>query len=191
VDAYDSSAVTVSGAEVETWLNARGSSNVTIIGGWASVFLSAFDSSTVTMRSGSMGTLNAYASSTFTMTGGDAWSLFAYDSSAVRISGGTVGDDLYASDSSTITIAGWDFAVDGSPVPYGDLTALTGTLTGTLMSGDPIDNEFYQGGGSYSGTITLVQSLLPALSSWGKLALGATLLGAGSLGVVVRRRQAG
>jgi hypothetical protein len=54
--------------------------------------------------------------------------------------------------------------VDDMPAPYGDLSALTGTLTGTLASEDAIDIPFYQGGwtgspcydGPCSGTITLV-----------------------------------
>jgi hypothetical protein len=43
---------------------------------------------------------------------------------------------------------------------------------------------FYQGGGSYTGTITLVKApgVLPTLSPWSQLALMAGLLGAG-LGV--------
>jgi hypothetical protein len=50
---------------------------------------------------------------------------------------------------------GGNFEVDGVPVPYGNLTAETGTLTGILASGDPINNGFWQGGGVYTGTITL------------------------------------
>jgi hypothetical protein len=81
--------------------------------------------------------------------------LAAGDFADVTMSGGTVVGELFANDSSTITIVGRDFEVDGVPVPYGDLTAQTGTLTGTLASGDPINNVFYQGGGDYTGTITL------------------------------------
>jgi hypothetical protein len=48
----------------------------------------------------------------------------------------------YVRDSSSVTIVGRRFEVDGVPVSYGDLAALTGTLTGTLASGDPVDNSF-------------------------------------------------
>jgi hypothetical protein len=58
---------------------------------------------------------------------------------------------------------GHGFEVNDSPVPYGDLTALFGRLTGTLASGEPIDNIFYQGGGSYTGTITLIPEPSTAL----------------------------
>jgi hypothetical protein len=56
--------------------------------------------------------------------------------------------------------------VDGVPVPYGDLTALTGTLTGTLASGEPIDNAFQQGGygGNFTGTITVAHEPTTACS---------------------------
>jgi hypothetical protein len=80
---------------------------------------------------------------------------------------------------------GRGFAVDGNPVPYGDLSALTGTLTGTLASGDPVNNVFHQGGGFYTGTITLAP-LLPALPRWGYLALAGGLIVVGA--AVMRRR---
>jgi hypothetical protein len=73
------------------------------------------------------------------------------------------GDDLLASDSSTITIVGYDFKVNGIHVPYGELTELSGRLTGTLASGESIGNIFYQGGGAYTGTIRLVPEPSTAL----------------------------
>jgi hypothetical protein len=115
--------------------------------------------------------------------GGAARFLAVQDSSTVTMTGGTLLGDLRAADTSTITIVGRNFEVDGVPVPYGDLTAEIGTLTGTLASGDPIDNTFWRG-----GTLTLVKSAepppgtLPALSPWSQLALMAGLVGAG-LGV--------
>jgi cysteine-rich repeat protein len=137
--AYDSSTVTISAGQM--------------------AFLAAADSSTVSM-SGGVVTVNLVvgSTSTVTMSGGTVqYDLEASGSSTVTISGGTVGSSLYAYDhSTTITIEGNGFAVDGEPVPYGDLDAQTGSLTGTLASLDPIDNVFYQGGGSYNGTITLV-----------------------------------
>ncbi len=59
------------------------------------------------------------------------------------------------------------FAVDGVPVPYGDLSATEGSLTGVLDSGHALDNVFVQGGGhrpgvgSYNGTIRLVPAPEP------------------------------
>jgi hypothetical protein len=141
------------------------SSAVTLRGevGGANVFppgsLTAYDNSTITMLSGGElgGALTAYGSSTVTLTGGAVgsntrtpWSygLTAFESASVTISGGSVGGDLQAYDSSSITIIGAGFAVDGVPVDFGPLAATTGTLTGMLESGEPIENEFCHQGGA-------------------------------------------
>ena len=80
------------------------------------------------------------------------------------------------------------FAVDGSPVPFGDLAAQTGTLTGRLAAGDSINNQFVHAGypecTSFpcTGTITLAPPgylVVPALSWSGKLLLAAALIGFG------------
>jgi hypothetical protein len=191
VSAYESSAVTVSGGTVWTALTGYDTSTTAITGGFLGVAPSqtvdAYDSSTITMSGGTVKySLRAYGSSTITMSGGTVNWLLARGSSAVTMSGGTVEDELVADESSTITIVGSGFEVDGVPVLYGDLTALTGTLTGALASGDPIDNVFFQGGGSHTGTITLASPediRVPALSLGGKLALAAVLVGS----VVIRR----
>jgi hypothetical protein len=183
VAALDSSTVAVSGGEVD-WLAAYDSANVTMTAGDAGR-LRARDSSTLEFSGGRVlyFDFHAYDSSTVSMTGGQVLhGLYASQSSSVTMSGGTVEAVLAAEDFSTIAILGSDFAVDGSPVPYGDLAPLTGTLTGTLASGDPIDNTFYQGGGSYTGTIALVRQSairVPALSLPSQLALAAALLAFG------------
>jgi hypothetical protein len=112
---------------------------VALADGGTMLFLFALDSSTITMNGGTVG-----------------YDVRAFDSSTITISGGTASYALYTFDSSVITIVGSDFEVDGMPVPYGNLAAQTGTLTGTLASDDPMDNLFYQGGGNWTGTITLV-----------------------------------
>ena len=93
------------------------------------------------------GDLEAYDSSFITMSGGTVGdSMSAYDFSTITMSGGVAGSDLFALDSSTFIFVGSGFKVDDVSVPFGELTALSGVLTGTLASGDPIDNVFYQGG---------------------------------------------
>ena len=76
-------------------------------------------------------------------------------SAIATMSGGTVGapsEHLWgwigASESALFRVVGNDFAVDGVPVPYGNLTALGQFLTGTLASGEPLEVRF-------SGNITL------------------------------------
>jgi hypothetical protein len=110
------------------------------------------------------------------------------------MSGGTVGGDLEAYGSSNIIFIGSDFMVDGVPVPYGDLSALTGTLTSTLASGDAISNVFYQGGYSstYTGTITLVPAPtipVPALQPAGLIGLSVSLLAFGLMALAAGRRR--
>jgi hypothetical protein len=149
LEAYNSSTITMTEGTVETGLYAYDFSTVMMNGGRVWDELEAYFSSNVTMSGGTVGgDLKARDFSTITMSGGtvDGY-LEAYNpSSTITMSGGTVDGYLQARDFSTITIVGTDFEVDGAPVRCGDLTKQTGTLTGTLASGDPINNVFYQGG---------------------------------------------
>ena len=184
---------------------------VQVVVGGVVADLSALDSSTVTLSGGTVASLSASGSSTVTVSGGTVTfsvagsgnssvmlsggavsdKLLALESASVTLSGGTVSNELLAYQSSTITIVGRDFEVDGSPQPYGDLSAQSGTLTGTLASGDPVDNAFQQGGGIYTGTITLVAGPLPvpSLSSRGVLTLAVAFFAIGLMGIAVRRRH--
>ena len=163
LDAHDNSTITMNGGWVFDRLKTNDSSTFTMNGGSVDYNLIALDFSAVTISGGSVYRLTTNGSSTVTISEGTVNSLITYGSSTVTISGGTLGWSLNAHDSSTITMVGRDFAVDGVPIPYGNLTEQTGTLTGTLASGESIDNIFYQGGGSYTGTITLVPEPSTAL----------------------------
>jgi len=64
-----------------------------------------------------------------------------------------------------LQIKGSDFAVNGQPFGYGELTSILGGrlddehsrhLTGTLANGDPLDNDFYIG---YDAKIVLTYEL--------------------------------
>ena len=135
--------------------------------GGAVKYLYPRDTSTVTMNGGTVDSLWAQDFSTITMNGGTvAWDLGAYDSSTITMNGGTVLAGLVTHDSGAlIEIVGSDFAVDGVPVPYGDLSAQTGILTGTLALGGVLNNDFRHGGyGGWAwGTITL--SVIPEPTS--------------------------
>jgi hypothetical protein len=65
-----------------------------------------------------------------------------------------IGRDLTISENAVLTIDGSDFAVDGEPVGYIELTSILGLgyndepfrrLTGTLLNGDPLNSNFQIG----------------------------------------------
>lgn len=156
------------GGSVGLDLRAYESSSVTMSGGSVGANLAAFDSSAVTMSGGSVAEfLDALGSSTVTLSGGSVGlDLAALDSSAVTMSGGALGGVFYAYASSTITIVGTDFMVNGVPVGFGPIEAMSGRLTGTLASGEPIDNVFCHDGCqavlgkvlvTFNGLITLAE----------------------------------
>ncbi len=158
--ACDNSRVTVSGGRINNF-RVYDSSQATISGGWISI-LSPKDSSQVTVSGGQMGALSASDSSQVTVSGGQMGDLCASDSSQVTISGGVLEEALIVDSHGTMAIYGSDFAVDGTPVGYIELSSILGgpfrnephrRLTGTLASGEPINNDFQIG---HSAKIVLV-----------------------------------
>jgi hypothetical protein len=196
VEVRDSSTLTMSGGAIGNQLKAYDDSTITLSGGTVMNRLEALNSSTITMSDGYVGeNLDIMHSSTFTMTGGTVDNEVVVGGSAsFTMSGGEIGGELHATNTAVITIVGYGFEVNGSPAPYGDLTVQTGTLTGTLASREPIDTEFHQGGGLYTGTITLAPPgylVVPALSRFGYPALVCCLTGFGLVGLAVGRRRSG
>lgn len=119
-----------------------------IIRDWVNVF----DYSQVNMSGGSIGyDLLAWDNSQAVISGGlIASELYAFGESYVEISGSIIGDELNVRDNSLVEIYGSVFMVDGIAVDYGPITMgtidefgrLSGTLTGTLDSGELINNAF-------------------------------------------------
>lgn len=152
---YDRSQVHMSGGSIQQELAAHDESVVEITGGsigWSA----AYDNSQVSISGGSIAAeFTAYGSSHVTISGGSmASELGTRDNSHVDIFGGFVGLSLQAYYGGTLTIHGSDFVIDGQPFGYGELTSILGGnywddptrhLTGTLASGEPIDNDFYIG----------------------------------------------
>jgi hypothetical protein len=98
---------------------------------------------------------------------------------AIVISGGYIGRYLSARGSASIAIRGTNFAVDGVPMPYGPLPVPHGVLTGTLVSGEPISNEFFHAGsqpphlfGLATGTIRVPEPDIGGLAFAAFFALG-------------------
>lgn len=124
----------IDGGEIVNWLNVFDYSHANISGGSIGFELHTYDFSQASISAGSI-----------------AYDLMAYHDSEIFISGGSIGDEIDVRDNSEVTISGSDFEIDGVPVDYGQITTgsidefgnLTGTLTGVLQSGDPLDNVFY------------------------------------------------
>jgi len=162
--AYDRSWVDISGGLIDGLVFALDNSHVNISGGSIGLSLHAFESSQVNISGGSIGeALWAMNNSQVNISGGSiGYDLYAMNSGQVDISGGSIDRYLMPFDSAIVTIHGSNFAVDGEPFGYGELTSIYGgwwmkeptrQLTGTLTSGEPIDNVFYI---SYDAKIVLV-----------------------------------
>lgn len=171
INIYDGSMM-----EHEAWLRAHNSSQVNIFGGELSYF-EMHDYSKINVSGGSItGNIESYGDSQISISNGSVTHLFVRDmcqvdisggsityarfwnNSQVHMSGGTIVGvgviGLIVEDSSTMTIYGSDFAVDGQSLEYGVLTSVLGGsssseplrhLTGTLNNGDSINNDFLIG----------------------------------------------
>ncbi len=142
--AYDNSRITMTDGIVYDELGARAFSTVTMSGGTINGWLGQEE----TYR----GYLWARENGTVNMTGGTVTGyLCAEDSGQVIMSGGFVTDALCAGKSgevsdSVITILGSDFAINGTPVAYGEYTVAdftNGSITGILVNGDSLNTDFY------------------------------------------------
>lgn len=149
---YEQSRINVRGGS--TGLHSLDSSHVYISGGEILSLISQ-DSSYVAISGGSIGELYSWDSSQVNITGGSIYKyLCSFSSSQVDIFGGSIKGPLYLDVRSFINIYGSNFAVDGQPFGYGELTSILGgpwdnepnrRLTGILASGDLLNNDFYIG----------------------------------------------
>lgn len=130
-----------------------GDSRVNILGGWMGWYLAARENSVVNVSGGSIGTyLVATGSSLVRISGGTIGEgLFASYNGQVEITGGRINWYLLARHSGRITLYGSDFAINGQPFGYGELSTVYGGnwydeptryLIGTLASGELFANNF-------------------------------------------------
>ncbi len=135
---YGNSEVHVSGGTVGVWLDARDNSDVLISSGLITFSVRAYDNCQMLITGG---TINQY--------------LEPWGNSSVTVSGGTFGLTLLIGqednvpwpvhDTSTLTLIGSNFAIDGNPLAPGTYNASdfsSGNITGTLQNGDPLANDF-------------------------------------------------
>jgi hypothetical protein len=160
-----SSQVRISGVSIDESLFAYKNSQVSISGGSIHHSLIAYEYSQVSISGGSISEdLLASGNNQVSISGGSiGGGLNVYAFSQANISGGSIGGGLYALNSSQITIYG-----SGFNYPYGTLTG-RGLLTGTLASGEIINNAFYV----YSNARIV---LVPEPSTLSILALGGLVL---------------
>ncbi len=99
------------------------------------------------------GHLRSYSNGQITVLGGYIdGNLYSVSSMPMTLSGGIIasGIGLDSSSGGDLTIIGSDFKIDDVAVPYGMYTETsTGQITGTLLSGDFLDNFFGYAGGNH------------------------------------------
>ncbi len=137
-------------------MQAHDSSQVNVSAGTIWDDFWAYDSSQISICGGQLiYDLKAYNSSHLVISGGQILGgIYVSDNCQVDILGGLIRSELDFWDSAIVTIHGSNFAVDGQAFGYGELVSILGgstgnepdrRLTGTLVSGEPIDNYFYIG----------------------------------------------
>lgn len=177
---FGDSIINVSGGSIDS-LKAYDNSQALVSSG-SMKSLAAHDSSQITVSGGSIYTYVSIGRSQTTVSGGSISRLVAGGNSRVTVSGGSIVVSMRLSSSAIITIDGSDFAVDGTPIDYIELTSILGgdpfyeryrRLTGTLLNGDPLDNDFRIGD---SAKIVLIPE-------------PATLLLLGLGGMMLRKRR--
>lgn len=173
VDVYDSLGgiptvlnLLTGGAIRHGGLGVHDNSRATIDGGSIEFDLDTFGSSQVAFSQGLIGiSLRANNNSQVTIFGGEiVWNLKAKADSRISLYGGSIGNILTAEDTSIITVYGSNFNYGPGEIPD-----RTGTLTGILSNGDPINNDFYI---STNASIVLV----PEPSTLLLVVLGAVLI---------------
>jgi len=194
--AYDNAQVTVTGGNVYGGLQPFDYSHAFVSGGYIEGTFATSDESKGFVSGGSMVDLYAGDNSHITFSGGTSrtW-LTADDNGTIRFSGGSIKYGILAglydeTDTGLIIIEGTNFGVNGTAVEYGEYASdyavpgtkwgypcLTGTITGTLESGQYLSENFYIFGNS---DITFVPEPSTLL-----------LLGLGGLALRLRSGQAG
>jgi hypothetical protein len=150
---YENSRINIRGGHIDG-LRGYGFSQVDITGGSVG-WLLGFDSSRVNITGGSINDwLQSIYSNQTDIFGGSIESVYGCYSGRINIYGSSIHGELRIWGECIIKIFGSGFAVDGQPFGYGELTNILGVgpwgeptrrLTGTLLSGEFIDNDFYVG----------------------------------------------
>lgn len=182
----------ISGGMIDENVELVDDTSVTITGGTIGDNLTVENDATAEVFGGSVGDdVEAIGGGArVTLRGGD----FGGDIEAARggeidIFGGEIGTNpilfdtgIGASSFSTITLYGQDFTIDGSPVGFGAISPLSGTLAGTLSDGSTFSMPFQRINTRpffrppVFGDIVLVDQPVPEPSTLALLAIGSAAL---------------
>jgi hypothetical protein len=147
---YDNGHVTISGDGCVSQAIANGSSKIEMSNGTIGEFV-PLENSQVVISGGVIFDFAAYGNSQTVISGGSVMCFYALGNSNVVLSGGKINAELEIKEAATLTISGYNFAIDGIPVGYGEITSLFGNdtdfeperqLSGVLANGDVLDNIF-------------------------------------------------
>ncbi|RIK77419.1 MAG: hypothetical protein DCC68_17295 [Planctomycetota bacterium] len=141
---FDDSVLNVLGGRVASF-QAHGTSNVNFSGGVLTTDATAFGQSQVNVVGGELiDFVRVRDQSSLAVSGGSIWGVQTFDDASVQILGGqftdalpAVQNSLDARGNSTILIFGSGFNYPAGPIPDA-----TGTLTGTLASGETFSARF-------------------------------------------------
>ncbi|MBN2269302.1 MAG: PEP-CTERM sorting domain-containing protein [Sedimentisphaerales bacterium] len=180
IDAYEDSQVNILGGRVAASVKAYGRTHLTIAGGEIGGPVFAREASRMEISGGSMESwVQAFDNSEVTISGGEITVFVeAWDDVRMTISGGTISGQIAAIRDSLITLVGSNFAVNGTPVGYGDSAkkyGIMGTITGILANGDMLNNSF---------SIVGIGADITFIPEPGTL----LLIGLGGAGILRRRR---
>lgn len=147
------------GAGVGSSVVAFESSVIEMTGGSVGGIFGAIGNARAALKGGVVGgNLGCSGTATCIMSGGSvSGNVGGSDASRIEWRGGQASGTVFANDAARIVIVGSGFAVDGVTVPPGVIASAAGTLTGTLASGDSVNNAFRHRGADAlaTGLITL------------------------------------
>lgn len=155
---FDSAQVFIRGNAILGGGSASGDSQVFLEGGFLTSSLRIEDNAILVMTGGSVKNVSFRGSGQSRISGGIAGGRGVDGSATLRWSGGSLvppsggslplppGRIYGVGPLATLEIVGTDFAVDGTPVGLGELTASSGLLTGTLSSGETLGLMFFRQG---------------------------------------------
>ena len=163
---YGQGPVTLDGGQVANWLVGYGQSALTALSGSAEL-IGAVEDGSLDVLGGDFNTVVVDDNGEVTITGGVMFDLMA-SGGTIDVFGGQIISDV-ENYGGVVTFYG-----SGFNYPYGPISDLSGTLTGTLASGDPLNIGFSR----TVGTIILVPE---------PLTMG--LMAAGGVALLRRRRR--